>query len=374
MNTSSDDIQPPSSTSNVNSNFTPKQLDLGLVINNPPDSMIQKESIEGPLESQRDYQDRREETLDDDERVHAPRGKGQPQVKCNLVENSDLNRGRDDSSHITSLDSSSSDDEYEDRNRSSSDRYRNEHRDSGDGGRKSSSNRNSGGGGDSDSGSDTNTRRRVYMKMRSFCQKNGYDFPSHLHQDSPLSELKAHLALIKSEKVMENSVEMCKKVLVGIVSVFEFTNEKFDPLGLKLDGWSEQVQSEGDQYDEVFEELYEKHQDKLDMPPEVKLMMLIAGSGVQYHVQNKAASGMMRSKTNYSNTPSQGNQQQQQQQRQTVVPDPRSDDDPDIQELIRSMDTGASRYSDTESQNSIGTTSSAIRSKRSKSSVSIDVL
>ena len=361
---------PQSSVSNTNSNFTPNQLDLGLVVNDPPDSMIQPDDQKAPLDSQRDYSERREETMDDEERVYNPSRGSEPQVKFNLVNNDDLDRGRGDSSNITTLDSSSDDDYDHDSHRrtsrhssssSSSSKYSNRYRD------RSSD--------DEDyERSDSNTRRKEYLKLKTFCQKTGFDFPSHIHQDSPLSEIKAHRALLKSEKDMERSVEMCKKVLVGIIGVIEYTNNRFDPLGLRLDGWSEQIQSEGDEYDEVFEELYDKHQSKFDLPPEAKLMMLIAGSGAAYHVQN---SMMSKRKQSMAYTPSssssysQKQKQPQQPKQKPTISDPRYDEDKDIQDIIQSLQN---QPSDTASQNSIGSSSSAIRSKRSNASVSLDEL
>jgi hypothetical protein len=345
-------------TSNTNSNFTPRQLDLGMVVNDPPDSMIQTENTRVPLESQRDYKDRRDEHTSEEERVRNPKNGGQPQVTFNLVENDDLSNSRGgDSTHITSLDSSSSDDDDDEYRRrptsssSSSSKYSNSHRDR-----------------DSDDGrSDTNSRRKVFVKLRGFCQKNGYDFPSHLHQDSPLSELKAHLVLIKSEKNMENSVEMCKRVLVGVISVFEYTNNRYDPLGLRMDGWSEQILSEGDEYDEVFEELYDKHQSKFDISPEMKLMMLIAGSGAAYHVQNSMMSGKKQSIRNSSSS----NHRQAPHappQQAGAVSDPRYEEDPEIQDILHELND---HLPDTMSQNSIGTTSSAMRSKRSNATINL---
>jgi len=45
-------------------------------------------------------------------------------------------------------------------------------------------------------------------------------------------------------------------MMMGLVTGMELMNNKFNPFDWKLDGWSESVHENVDDYDEVFEELY----------------------------------------------------------------------------------------------------------------------
>ena len=63
-------------------------------------------------------------------------------------------------------------------------------------------------------------------------------------------------------------------------------NDKFDPFELKLDGWSESVHENLEDFDEIFEELYDKYKERGKMPPEARLVMALAGSGFMCHVSN----------------------------------------------------------------------------------------
>ena len=58
-------------------------------------------------------------------------------------------------------------------------------------------------------------------------------------------------------------------MLIGLISGIEFLNNKFDPFDVKLDGWSGQVNDEINDYDDVFEELFEKYKDSTNMAPEL---------------------------------------------------------------------------------------------------------
>jgi hypothetical protein len=85
---------------------------------------------------------------------------------------------------------------------------------------------------------------------------------------------------------LEASLRFQRQALMGIVTGLEWANGKFDPFDLKLDGWSESVHENVEDFDDVFEELYDKYKDKGKMPPEARLIFSLAGSGFMCHVSN----------------------------------------------------------------------------------------
>ena len=75
-------------------------------------------------------------------------------------------------------------------------------------------------------------------------------------------------------------------MMMGFVTGLEWMNAKFDPFDLKLDGWSESVHENMEDYDDIFEELYDKYKERGKMPPEARLLFTMAGSGFMFHVSN----------------------------------------------------------------------------------------
>ena len=59
--------------------------------------------------------------------------------------------------------------------------------------------------------------------------------------------------------------------MMACCSGIEFLNNRFDPFDLKLDGWSESVHENVNDYNEVFEELHEKYKTKAQISPELRL-------------------------------------------------------------------------------------------------------
>ena len=101
-----------------------------------------------------------------------------------------------------------------------------------------------------------------------------------------LDEINAELAKRKDSKGLEASIRFQRSMLTTVTSGMEFLNSRYDPLGVALDGWSEQVNENIEDYDEIFEELYDKYKDKSKVAPEVRLIMSLGLSAAMCHVTN----------------------------------------------------------------------------------------
>ena len=66
----------------------------------------------------------------------------------------------------------------------------------------------------------------------------------------------------------------------------EYLNKRYNPFDIQLDGWSENVMETQDDYDEVFEELFVKYRTKMHVAPEIKLIMMLGGSAMMFHLTN----------------------------------------------------------------------------------------
>jgi hypothetical protein len=104
--------------------------------------------------------------------------------------------------------------------------------------------------------------------------------------DSNYNEMKGEYELLKSEKEKSNSVKFQGKMLMAAITGIEFLNNRFDPFDIKLDGWSEQINENINDYDDIFNELHEKYKSKAKMAPEIKFLFQLFGSGVMVHMTN----------------------------------------------------------------------------------------
>jgi len=117
-------------------------------------------------------------------------------------------------------------------------------------------------------------------------EKKGVQLTKKYTMDSPLAEMKGEYETIKSDAEKKSSVKFQRQMMLAAVSGLEFLNGRFDPFDLKLDGWSEAVQENVEEYDDVFGELHEKYGGKAKMAPELKLLFMLGGSAAMLHMTN----------------------------------------------------------------------------------------
>jgi hypothetical protein len=104
--------------------------------------------------------------------------------------------------------------------------------------------------------------------------------------ESSLQEMQGEYETIMEEKSKQNSVKFQGNMLMAIINGIEFLNGRFDPFDIKLDGWSDQIQENISDYDEIFGELHEKYKSKASMAPELKLLFQLGGSAMMVHMTN----------------------------------------------------------------------------------------
>ena len=128
-----------------------------------------------------------------------------------------------------------------------------------------------------------------YITQLQRLEKKGYPITKQFNTDMPLQEMKEEYERLIDAKKLEGSIQWQRDAVVFAVNTLEMLNNNFPFLGLKLKGWKDSVQDkvESEQFDDIFEELYEKYKGKSYMPPEVRLLFGIASSGVLCHYSNK---------------------------------------------------------------------------------------
>jgi len=126
-------------------------------------------------------------------------------------------------------------------------------------------------------------RKRKSLLHIKIMEKQGYEPFKEVGLTNPLEEIFEVEEEQIERRSLTNGIEFGKKILVGGSYVVESLNRKFDPFDLKLDGWSDQMFEDKDEYNEVMEELYYKYSDQVAMSPEIKLLMMVGGSAMMFH-------------------------------------------------------------------------------------------
>jgi hypothetical protein len=116
--------------------------------------------------------------------------------------------------------------------------------------------------------------------------KKGIQGNGRLNSYSPIEEIRTEYKRMTYSIEVDRSIKFQKRMLIATVTGLEFLNKKFDPFDLQLDGWSENMMEQTDDYDGVFEDLHNKYKNKIEVAPEIKLIMMVGGSAMMFHLTN----------------------------------------------------------------------------------------
>ena len=101
-----------------------------------------------------------------------------------------------------------------------------------------------------------------YIRLLERLEQKGIHAHKKYSIESDYNEVKTEFERLSRQRECDQGVKFQRKMLVAMITAVEFLNNKFDPLDLKLDGWSESLHENIIDYDDVFEELHEKYKGK----------------------------------------------------------------------------------------------------------------
>ena len=126
---------------------------------------------------------------------------------------------------------------------------------------------------------------KILRKLEAL-EKKGVELTKKYSMESSLTEMQGEYETIMDEKSRQNSVKFQGNMLMAAINGIEFLNGRFDPFDIKLDGWSDQINENITDYDEIFGELHDKYKSKATMAPELKLLFQLGGSAMMVHMTN----------------------------------------------------------------------------------------
>ncbi len=119
-------------------------------------------------------------------------------------------------------------------------------------------------------------------------ESKGFKIPFKFNMNSDIEEMRTEYNRLIREKELDGSVRFQQKMLMAFISGTEYINGRYDPFSIKLDGWSEQVNENINDYDDIFEELHYKYKATgKKMAPELRLFVSLSGSAFMFHLTSR---------------------------------------------------------------------------------------
>jgi hypothetical protein len=107
-----------------------------------------------------------------------------------------------------------------------------------------------------------------------------------------LDDIKSEHDKLVDSRNLEASIRFQRNALMTFVTGVEMVNDKVGhrlPIKPKLKGWSESVHTNVEDFDEIFEELYDMYKDQAKMHPLLRLAGTLGVSATMYHLTNTMA-------------------------------------------------------------------------------------
>jgi hypothetical protein len=133
-------------------------------------------------------------------------------------------------------------------------------------------------------------KQELLIKIQAL-ESKGFEFSKKFSMSSNYDDMLYEYEKVKHFIDTQAGIKMARRALMACVTGLEFLNRKFDPFDIKLNGWSENVMENVEDYDNIFERLIEKYSSKAEMAPELELLLTLGGSAFMFHLTQVLFSG-----------------------------------------------------------------------------------
>ena len=128
-------------------------------------------------------------------------------------------------------------------------------------------------------------RVNLYLKLKAL-QRRGVILSEELSPKWNIEKLRLEYENQKKIIETEAAIKFMRKGLLFCTTGIEYMNKKFDPVGAKLDGWSDSVMENLMDFDGIFQELHEEYTPSVQIDPMIKLILALGGSAFTFHLTN----------------------------------------------------------------------------------------
>lgn len=113
----------------------------------------------------------------------------------------------------------------------------------------------------------------------------GVPVPSDVSLQTNIDELRHHVETIERSIRLKGSLRFQKQMLMTTVSGVEFLNKVYDS-PVHLNGWSHQVYSQLNDYNDVMERLHDRYASVVNFHPILELVFMLGSSAFLFHISN----------------------------------------------------------------------------------------
>ena len=123
-------------------------------------------------------------------------------------------------------------------------------------------------------------------------ERNGAKLPFRHSMSSDLAVMEADYNRLVTNSQVDGTVKTGRQSLMMLSNGLEWLNRMYNPFNIKLDGWSDTMFENLDDYNESLEELHFKYRGKSKLPPEARILLTFVSSAFYFHISQTLFSSM----------------------------------------------------------------------------------
>lgn len=121
--------------------------------------------------------------------------------------------------------------------------------------------------------------------------KNGFTATKEWDVKDDIDEIRYECYRMQRESNSKKSIKIMRRVLVTITTLVETGNSYFNPFNLRLDGFSESMMLNLDDYDDCFEQIHHKYSGRSSVGPEMQILFTFMSAAIFHHAGNAIGGG-----------------------------------------------------------------------------------
>lgn len=121
--------------------------------------------------------------------------------------------------------------------------------------------------------------------------KNGFTATKEWDVKDDIDEIRYECYRMQRESNSRKSIKIMRRVLVTITTLVETGNSYFNPFNLRLDGFSESMMLNLDDYDDCFEQIHHKYSGRSSVGPEMQILFTFMSAAIFHHAGNAIGGG-----------------------------------------------------------------------------------
>ena len=121
--------------------------------------------------------------------------------------------------------------------------------------------------------------------------KNGFTKTKEWDMKDDIDEIRYECYRMQRESNSKKSIKIMRRVLITITTLVETGNSYFNPFNLRLEGFSESMMLNLDDYDDCFEQIHHKYSGRSSVGPEMQILFTFMSAAIFHHAGNAIGRG-----------------------------------------------------------------------------------